>query len=182
MGIEIEKKYRLTAEQRSALEGYLQNSADAKLQDMEFEENTLFAGPGIDPRTKVLRLRLTEKRAVFTYKERDASSSAIRRNLEEETEVTNASALRAILSALGYTPQLVYEKRRATWHVRDVELVVDELPFGLFAEIEGEEEAIKEAEQLLGLTEAPAEMETYPELAAKYGVKSGETIEARFEI
>lgn len=180
MAFEIEKKYRLTTEQKSILTERLKTFPRAELQGQEFEENTLFGGPNLDMRTTVLRLRLTEKRAVFTYKKRDTSSSAIKRNVEEETTVSDPVALLAILTALGYTPQLIYEKRRETWHVGEVELVLDELPFGFFAEIEGEEEKINEAEGLLELVEAEVVLETYPELAEKYGHKKGNMIEARF--
>ena len=59
-------------------------------------------------------------------------------------------------------------------------MVVDELPFGFFAEIEGDEHAILNAERLLGLSELAAEMATYPQLAAQHGKKVGEMTEARF--
>jgi hypothetical protein len=60
--------------------------------------------------------------------------------------------------------------------------VLDELPFGLFVEIEGEESAIKEVESLLRLANAEAEMATYPELAAQHGTRRGSLIEARFQL
>jgi hypothetical protein len=64
--------------------------------------------------------------------------------------------------------------------LKEVELVVDELPFGLFMEIEGEEQAIVEVEQTLDLKEVEAEMASYPELAQRYGEKREEMTEARF--
>jgi hypothetical protein len=60
--------------------------------------------------------------------------------------------------------------------------VVDELPFGLFAEIEGEENAIFEVEQQLGLADAEAEMDSYPQLARRHGEKRGDVVEARFQM
>ena len=59
--------------------------------------------------------------------------------------------------------------------------MLDELPFGLYAEIEGDEEAIIKAEHLLELTNVEAESATYPELANKFGVRNGDRVEARFE-
>ena len=180
MGVEVEKKYRLTRDELKLLERRLVETGAVRRGPEEFEVNTLYGGRGLDPRTRVLRLRRTGERALFTYKERDASDSAIKRQREDETEVSDPAALAAILDALGYRPALVYEKRRTTWHVSDVELVIDELPFGLFMEIEGTENAIVEAEALLHLTETEAVLETYPELAARHGVKRGEMVEARF--
>jgi adenylate cyclase, class 2 len=180
MGIEIEKKYRVTLEQREAVRARLSAVGAVEHGGEEFEENTIYGGPGLDPHSRVLRLRRVGGRAVFTYKERGATESAIKRNREEETEVGDADALAAILEALGYRPALVYEKRRSTWRVAGVEVVLDELPFGLFMEIEGEEEAINDAERLLGLEGAEAEHAPYPELTAREGSDAGGVVEARF--
>lgn len=180
MATEVEKKYRLT---RTQAESVRRRLAEAGAQDeggAEFEENTVYTGPGLDPRRRVLRLRRKARRALFTFKEREPSASAIKRQREEETEVSDADALAAILEALGYSPALVYEKRRATWHFGGVEVVLDELPFGLFLEIEGEESAILEAERLLGLEAAEAEHAPYPELALRHGTEKGGVVEARF--
>lgn len=179
MGIEIEKKYRLSSEGRERLARRLRE-VEAVLLGEEFEENTLYAGANLDPQRSVLRLRRVGDAAIFTYKERYVSDSAIKHQREDETRVEDAGALSLILEALGYRPALVYEKRRATWRVGAVELVIDELPFGLFLEIEGEEKEIEEAEALLGLTETEAEAATYPELTRRYGEKKGDLIEARF--
>src|SRR5215211_4330570 len=128
MGIEIEKKYRLTDEQRERLVGRLYETGATPLGE-EFEENTLYAGGGLDLGRQVLRLRRAANRAVLTYKERHDSDSAIRRHREDETVVEDALSLSAILDGLGFKPSLVYEKRRAAWRIKGVEVVVDELPF-----------------------------------------------------
>ena len=130
----------------------------------------------------MLRLRRTDAgRAAFTYKERRATESAIKHQREEETEVSDPVALASILDALGYRPALVYEKRRATWHAAGAEIVLDELPFGTFVEIEGEEESILRAEELLGLSSAEAEHASYPELTARLGRDRDGVREARFD-
>src|SRR5438067_4337081 len=179
MSIEVEKKYRLTREQHEQLVRRLRESG-ATAEGEEFEENMLYSGGGLDLSKQVLRLRRAGGRAILTYKERYASSSAIKRQREDETEVADAEALSSILNALGFKPALVYEKRRATWRLANAEIVVDELPFGFFAEIEGEEKSIREVEELLGLADAEAEMATYPELTRRLGVKREDLIEARF--
>lgn len=179
MGIEIEKKYRLKREERERLSARL-HEAGATCKGVEFEENIIYTGGNLDTKRSVLRLRRTGGITLLTYKERFTSSSAIKHQREEETRVEDAQALAAILDALGYKPALVYEKRRETWRLAGAVVVIDELPFGLFAEIEGEEDSIKEAERQLELAEAEAEMKTYPELTEKYGERKGATIEARF--
>jgi adenylate cyclase class 2 len=181
MGIEIEKKYRLTREQYEQLTRRLRESSAIAMGE-EFEENTLYAGGNLDLSRQVLRLRSVGGRAILTYKERFASTSAIKHQREDETVVEDAHALAAILDALGYKPALIYEKRRATWRLSGAEVVVDELPFGLFAEIEGEENAIFEVEQQLGLADVEAEMDSYPELTRQLGDKRGNVVEARFQM
>jgi adenylate cyclase class 2 len=181
MGIEIEKKYRLTRGQRARLLGRLAE-VRATPHGKEFEENILYSGGKLDLQSEVLRLRRTGGRAILTYKQRLAGSSDIRHNREEETAVEDTEALTAILEALGFTPALVYEKRRATWQVAGVEVALDELPFGLYLEIEGDEQAIREAEQLLDLVQTEAEPDTYPELTRRHGEQHGNLIEARFQM
>lgn len=181
MSIEKEKKYRLTREQRGRVMRRLEEVKAATL-GKEFEENTLYAGGSLDHRIEVLRLRRVGERAILTYKRRFDSSSAVKQHLEEETVVEDALAMERILAQLGYKRALVYEKRRATWLLAGAEVVMDELPFGLFLEIEGEEQSIEEAEGLLGLTDAEAELSTYPELAERFGERRGELIEARFQM
>jgi adenylate cyclase class 2 len=181
MPIEIEKKYRLKTEQLVLLRQRLEECGAEGRGSVEFEENIIYTGPGLDPARRVLRLRRTGDRAIFTFKERDLSGSPIKRQREEETEVADGRALAAILEALGYSPALVYEKRRETWKIADTEVVIDELPFGLFAEIEGAEARILEAEKLLGLDSAEAEHASYPALTLRHGTKNGETVEARFD-
>jgi adenylate cyclase class 2 len=178
--IEIEKKYRLKRDEREPLVARLLE-AGAVREGEEFEENIIYTGGNLDPKRSVLRVRRVNDRVILTYKERFPTSSAIKHQREEETAVEDAEAIRAILEALGYRPALVYEKRRETWKIGGAVVVIDELPFGLFAEIEGTEETIRDVEQRLSLTNTEAVMETYPHLTERHGERKGATIEARFE-
>jgi adenylate cyclase, class 2 len=179
MGIEIEKKYRLTKEQRERLQRRLRRIKATKVAE-EFEENILFGGGVLDEGNSVLRLRKMSDSSILTYKERLPSSSSIKHQREDETAVADREAMENILDALGFTTVLVYEKRRATWRVGKTEVAVDELPFGFFAEIEGEENAIRDVEKLLNLSGVKAEGATYPSLAHKFGKDRAGVIEARF--
>jgi len=180
MGVEIEKKYRLPREREEELRRRLVRVTAVERGGEVFEENVIYDGPGLDPRRRVLRLRRAGGRAILTFKERYPSESAVKHQREEETEVADASALAAILEAIGYRRALVYEKRRSTWTVAGAEVVIDELPFGLFMEIEGTEEEIAEAERLLGLEDAEAEHAPYPQLTAQHGTVKDGVVEARF--
>jgi len=180
MGTEVEKKYRVESEAADRLRGRLR-AVEAERRGEEFEVNTLYTGPGLEQLNRVLRLRRVHGgKAVFTFKESVADSSGIKHRREDETTVGDPDALAAILDALGYTPAVVYEKRRETWLIAGVEVVVDELPFGMFVEIEGGEESILGAEQLLELAAAETEHKSYPQLTLEHGTRNGKLIEARF--
>ena len=182
MGTEIEKKYRVTEDEAARLRGVLRELG-ARNGGATFEVNTLFAGNDLDPRRRALRLRREGgQRAVLTYKERPGSEpESVKRRQEIETEVADADAAAAILEALGYRAALVYEKRREKFHLGGAEIVLDELPFGWFVEIEGEEIDILDAERRLELTTAEHVHESYPELTVRHGLKSGGRVEARFQ-
>ena len=180
MPIEIEKKYRLTKRQRQSIERHLREMG-ASSRPPEFEENTLYRGGRLDIGNCILRLRRVDQQRFFlTFKQRLPTKSAIKHQQEEEAEIANADAMHAILTELGYGPGLVYEKRRARWNVGEAKVVIDELPFGLFMEIEASEKEIRRVERLLGAEDLPAVMETYPSLTAKLGQNRNGVIEARF--
>ncbi len=180
MPIEIEKKYRLSEQQRLALVQRLPEIG-ANLVGEEFEENVLYDGPGLKGRNCVLRLRRIDGRAILTYKERLQGTSPIKRQREEETAVQDADGIHTILEALGYWPKAIYEKKRQTWRVDAVEVVLDELPFGLFMEIEGEEIEIETIESKLAIEGLITENATYPELTMDKGKRAGSVVEARFQ-
>jgi adenylate cyclase class 2 len=180
MPIEIEKKYRLNPDQCDEIRQALRD-AGASCLGTEFEENTLYKNASIDLNRAVLRVRRTPERCVLTYKERLPTESDIKHQEEDETEVSDPEALEKILLRLGCVPTVVYEKKRETWQLGDAEIVLDELPFGWFMEIEAEVDEIKRIERELGIEMLPAETETYPRLAVKHGTRSGDLIESRFE-
>jgi adenylate cyclase class 2 len=179
MPVEIEKKYRLTKKQREAIVQRLLRLG-ASPEDVEFEENTLYRGGRIDLGGCSLRLRRVNGRALLTFKQRFPGKSPIKHQREEESEVADADAVAAILRSLEFRPWLVYEKRRVRWIVGKAEIAMDELPFGLFMEIEGPEKEIERIEKLLEAEAVPAVMETYPALTAQLGRKRGAVTEARF--
>ncbi|HKR23246.1 MAG TPA: class IV adenylate cyclase [Pyrinomonadaceae bacterium] len=174
--IEVEKKYRLTSQQRDDVLQRLRE-VGAEFRGDELEENMIYGG--LKRENSVLRLRRVRDRATLTYKERLPESAAIKQYIEEETAVDDADAMDAILKTLGFAPALVYEKRRQTWVFRETEIVIDELSFGLFMEIEGDEGQISVVEQALGIEGLPAEHATYPQLTNELGQRVGDVIEAR---
>ncbi len=179
MAIEIEKKFRLTKKQREQVASRLPEIGATRVGE-EFEVNILYTGESLDSDRCVLRLRRIGERATLTYKERFPGESDIKQQQEEETRIDSPEAMESILDAIGFVPGLVYEKRRETWRLGETEIVLDELPFGLFMEIEGDEGSIRDIERKLAVKGLKTETATYPQLTRKHGTDFGGVIEARF--
>ncbi len=180
MANEIEKKYRLNDEQKTEILKAL-DEIGAEFQGEDFEENILFTNDELFARQAVLRLRRIGARTILTFKQKVNSDSAAKHHIEYETEVADFDEISSIFVSLNYRAALVYEKRRRTWNFRQVEIVLDTLPFGEFMEIEGTLAAIAEAEMFLGAEDFEVVPETYPNLTWKFGTKNGDLIEARFD-
>ena len=104
-------------------------------------------------RQALLRLR-QDSRIRLTYKGLAAQDVASEAKIREELEVTvdDFDTLTLILTRLGFPPAQTYEKYRETFHWCEVEIVLDEMPFGAFVELEGPTEAaLKETAAVLGL-------------------------------
>ncbi len=112
-----------------------------------FERNVRFDTPDERLRSEGQLLRLRQDTAVrLAYKgippHPVVSQAKVREELEIEVSDFDTAAL--ICQRLGFRPLQTYEKYRETFVWRDVEIVLDEMPFGNFVELEGEEAAIKE--------------------------------------
>jgi adenylate cyclase class 2 len=180
VAIETEKKFRLEPKQFAKITSRLKKIG-AVFSGETFEENYLHRGGLLDPNRAVLRLRKTDEKTTLTYKESISSARDVKNKLEFETEVEDVDAMEEIIRKLGYRLSVVYEKRRRTWHLDSVEIVLDELPFGLFMEIEGTTRSIARAEKKLGIKNLVAEMRGYPRLTVKHGRLRKGVMESRFE-
>jgi len=179
MAIEIEKKYILDKKLIVELTTRL-NEVGAVFISEVFEENYLHRGGVLDGRPAVLRLRKTGDTTILTYKERVAAEGDFKHQIEFETGVTDVDATENIIQKLGYKLAAIYEKHRKSWRLGNVEVVLDELPFGYYMEIEGPTDDIIVAEQLLGADKLQPEPRGYPRLTVKYGKVVKGVSEARF--
>ncbi|MEP7149142.1 MAG: class IV adenylate cyclase [Acidobacteriota bacterium] len=177
--LEIEKKYRISPDRLIEIVTSL-NEIGAVFVGEDFEENTIYGGDALERTGGIVRIRRTQDRAVLTFKRRVGNQADVKQQVEYETEISDSHAAARILAELDLSPKLIYEKRRKTWTLKSTEVVLDELPFGLFMEIEGSITAIREAEMLLGIDDLETEHETYPRLTAALGTRTGDIIEARF--
>lgn len=152
--------------------------------DRCFEVNRVYDDPGRSLKAAGVLLRLRrDRRALLTLKRPPAREvSSVAKVYEEyETEVADFSTAEAILLALGYAPAFAYEKLRETWDLPGgVHVCLDELPFGLFVELEGPEAAILDAARSLGLPRDKALRSTYHQLNREYRQAHGLPAEENF--
>lgn len=180
MSIETEKKYKLGPKRVEEITQRL-SELGAEFDKEVFEVNYQHRGGEMDERGATLRLRKIGDFTVLTYKEKLVAENGAKQKIEHETTVADVEAMENIIERLGYRLTAVYEKRRKYWKLDDVEVVLDELPFGLYMEIEGTLEAIAKAEQSLGLKPKEYEPRGYPRLTVKYGKEVDGVATAKFE-
>ncbi|NNF00630.1 MAG: class IV adenylate cyclase [Pyrinomonadaceae bacterium] len=180
MSIEIEKKYRLTREQFMQVEKDLEELG-AEYAGEDFEENILFGSEYLKHKNAVVRIRKTDRQNTLTYKQFVVAGPGGKQHIEHESIIDSPGEIAKVVEHLGLERRMVYEKRRKIWKFRDVEVVLDELPFGLYMEIEGALMAIAEAEMILEADDFEAEPKTYPFLTKEMGKKIENRIEARFD-
>lgn len=117
-----------------------------------------------------LRVRLAvaeggERGGTMTFKGPRASGPFKARE-ELEIEISDAATCVEVLSLLGYTPVLKYQKQRESWQLGECRIELDEpARLGQFVEIEGpDQQAIREAQARIGLSDAVVEHASYVEL------------------
>src|SRR5215470_17377160 len=110
-----------------------------------YEENLLFDTPDAQLRRqgRLLRLR-RDRRNRITYKEPSTHHASDFKIMQEyEVEVSDFDQAHTILTKLGFVLSLRFEKYRESFTYQGAEIVLDEVPFGTFMEIEGPQETIR---------------------------------------
>jgi adenylate cyclase class 2 len=152
-GNKLEQEVKFCLGRPAALEERLQALGAVLVQERTFELNLRFDNPAhqLSNAHQVLRLRQDSK-ARLTFKGPGDLSRDICAREELEVTVSDLATARSILEALGYHVAVIYEKYRAAYTLGDVEVSLDEMPFGNFSEVEGPDEAsIRTTAEKLGL-------------------------------
>ena len=112
-----------------------------------------------------LRLRRDGTQAILTFKG-PVQDGLFKSREEVETTVGSAEAAERIVRALGFEPLFQSEKYREEYELAGahVAVAIDEVPIGVFVEIEGEAAGIERAADLLGRTPADYRTESYRQL------------------
>jgi len=133
---ELEVKFMIS--NLSALETRLQLLGAKLEQDRVHEVNLRFDTPSGELARSYQVLRLRQDRiARMTYKGPGETSDGVRVRREIEFTVSDFQAAQALLEALGYEVGVMYEKYRTSYAMENTHIVLDEMPYGHFLEIEG---------------------------------------------
>ena len=149
----IEKEAKFYIRDLNKIERYIKDLGGVATQPRVFESNLRFDTHERDLSAsyQVLRLR-QDTRARLTYKGPADPNSEVSARLEYEVEISDLASGRHILEALGYEIVTIYEKYRTSYSLDNVEISLDEMPFGKFMEIEGADvQQIQQMAEILNL-------------------------------
>ena len=124
---------------------------------------------------QVLRLR-KDTAARLTYKGPGETIDGVLARREIEFTVSDYQSAHALLEALGYQVSLMYEKFRTTYDLDGLQVTLDEMPYGNFTEIEGQDgKQIRAAAENLGVNWDARIIDSYTALFEQLQEKLGLT-------
>jgi adenylate cyclase class 2 len=173
--LEIEAKFALP--HLADLRDRLLAQGGRQLSPRMLEVNLRFddAAGRLSGEGRVLRLR-RDRGARLTYK---APGSAPEERVEIEVEIDDDESGRRFLEALGYRVVAAYEKYREVFDLGGDHVMLDELPFGHFVEIESASvDGLRRRSQSLGLDWQRRITASYVALFETLRTKAGRDIPA----
>ncbi|HSM24261.1 MAG TPA: class IV adenylate cyclase [Anaerolineaceae bacterium] len=177
--VEIEVKFYVIS--LDEIEEKIKELGGVLVQERCFESNLRFdtADQKLRNLRQVLRLR-HDTENILTFKGAAEAGKPVSIRQEIEVLVDDFETTRALLEGLGYEVMMEYEKYRTTYSLLNTLVVLDELPYGKFIEIEGPDgNSIQKVARNLNLNWKMRVMTSYtylfenlkgrkPELVGKY--------------
>ena len=149
--LEVEVKFYLT--DLETYEKRVRSIGATLIRPRTREVNYRFDTPDmmLSRERRVLRLR-QDTSTILTYKGPAQPNDSVSVRPEIELEVNDFMAASDLLEALGFQLNVKYEKWRTIYQLGELEITLDEMPFGNFTEIEGgDPPQIQKAASLLAL-------------------------------
>jgi adenylate cyclase, class 2 len=167
----IEKEIKVEVKNPQQLLALLAQK-NVKKKSEGFQRTTRMDTPNLDleRRGTFLRVRTGEK-DIVTLKKKIKSTGEVFERQELETEVKDPELLADIFADLGFSKRFIMEKYRIDYEYKNTKISLDELPFGMFVEIEGEPENIKGVAEELKLDLSSKIIVTYWDLFEDYKKK-----------
>ena len=170
---ELEVKFYLS--DLATLQARLEALGARLVQPRVYEINLRFDTPdgSLTSGYRVLRLR-QDTEARLTYKGPGWVEGGVRARQELEFTVSDFDTARALLEALGYQVSVMYEKYRTSYDFGGVHIVLDEMPYGNFVEVEGpDSSSIRRVVDQLGLDWEKRILDSYLMLFERLRQKMG---------
>lgn len=120
-----------------------------------------------------LRVRSGFNNVVTVKRNVEVADGAIAHREEYEASVEDIEIFRKMFNVLGFDWERVMDKYRLDFSFHDTVVSVDELFFGIFVEVEGEDDKIREASELLGLDIKEGIADSYWKVFDRYKEESG---------
>ena len=143
------------------------------------ERNVLYDTPSGDLKKEDVTLRLRYEKdtgkgdvtVTFTVKGHKINDS-LKKRCEFEVDILDQERMEDAIKAIGFVSSRIYEKVREKWLMDNVKICLDELPFGLYVEIEGDREDILRIAEALGFKDSQLTSQTYFEIAKDKGIET----------
>ena len=104
----------------------------------------------------------------MTFKGSPELEDGLKKRTEIEVVVSDVHSTLTMFGAMGYREILKYTKKREPWRLADTQILLDTLPAGLFCEIEGPEESVREMASHLKLKMDASETRDYRMIVKQY--------------
>jgi adenylate cyclase class 2 len=166
MALEHETELKLFVTKLIRIQTRLESLSARLLHARQHESNLRLDRPDLDleKENKILRLRFDGETRI-TFKGPSSISQGALSRTEIEISVDDFDVALHLFEALGYSVTATYEKYRTTFEYKNCMIMLDELPFGNFVEIEGENtESLYAVAESLGLNAETAIQKSYLEL------------------
>jgi len=158
---EIEVKIALSPEEFNALTGSFSDFHSEKTFGY-FKEDFSNIEEGIFPRIKYIEGK--NKEIILTVKRKKVENIQFFEREEMEVRVyeeNNIDTLRELIKSLGFSKEIIFEKKRKNIFNDDIIISFDKLPFGFFVEFEGEPDAIDRSLDEFNLLDRPRITKAY---------------------
>ncbi len=160
---EIEVKLKISKEEVGPLKNLLSKAGANYLG--EFEQTDILLDYLEKDKTfatfdQSLRLRIEKSKdktkTIFTFKGTPEIDKSGKKTRDEfNAEVDNHKTLLTILNSIGFTEDMRIVKNRQKYQIDNVKVVIDQLKFGSFVELEGEKVDIDRTTKKLKLEKLP---------------------------
>ncbi len=158
---EIEIKIELTSEEFS---NFTKDIADFNFEKTfgYFKKDFSNIQEGIFPRIKCIKGK--KKEIILGVKVKVGNNNQFFEREETEVKIDeneDVNNLRDVLKSLGFSQEIIFEKKRRNIIKDNITISFDELPFGFFVEFEGKPEKIEKYVRELKLSDKPRIIKSY---------------------